>query len=59
MIDEAIAAMQRIGPETMQLVTGGRPMDAYDDLKDIVEQMLSAIKRSQRWSSAWIDRTRR
>ena len=56
MIDDAMTAFQGLGPEAMQLATGGRAMDAYDDLKDIVEQMLSALKRMQRWSSAWIDR---
>ncbi|MCY3633427.1 MAG: hypothetical protein OXH29_12215 [bacterium] len=43
-----MAAFQGLSPEAMQLATGGRAMDAYDDLQDIVEQMLSAIKRSQR-----------
>ena len=59
MIDEAITAIQRLDPATMQLLTDGRAIDAYDDLKDIVEQLLSAIKRMERWSSAWIDRTQR
>lgn len=57
MIDEAIAAFQGLDPAAMHLVTGGRTMDAYDDLKDIVEQMLSAFQRSQRWATAWIDPT--
>lgn len=51
-IDDALAVLQRLGtedPDAVQVVFGGRTADALDDLKDIVEQMLSAIKRSQRW----------
>ena len=55
-VDEAIAAMQGISDEAMQLVTAGRAIDAYDDFKDIVEQLLSAYKRIQRWPVAWLDR---
>ena len=55
-VDEAIAAMKGISDEAMQLVTAGRAIDAYDDFKDIVEQLLSAYKRIQRWPVAWLDR---
>lgn len=55
-VDEAIAAMQGISDDAMQLATAGRAIDAYDDFKDIVEQLLSAYKRIQRWPVAWIDR---
>ena len=41
--------MKGISDEAMQLVTAGRAIDAYDDFKDIVEQLLSAYKRIQRW----------
>ena len=44
MIDDAVDAVQRLDPATMQLATGGRAIDAYDDFKDIVEQLLSAYK---------------
>ncbi len=55
-VDAAIAAMKGISDEAMQLATAGRAIDAYDDFKDIVEQLLSAYKRIQRWPVAWLDR---
>ncbi len=58
-VDEAIAILQGISDEAMQLVTGGRAMDAFDDFKDIVEQQISVYRRFQRWQVAWLDRNRR
>ena len=56
-IDDAMEALQRLDPAAMQMITGGRAMDAFDDFKDIVEQQISVYGRFQRWSSAWVDRS--
>ena len=58
-IDEAMEALQSLEPAAMQLVTGGRAMDAFDDFKDIVEQQISVYRRFERWPVAWIGRNRR
>ena len=58
-VDEVIATMQGISDDAMQFATDGRAIDAYDDFKDIVEQLLSAYKRIQRWPVAWLNRRRR